>query len=219
MKSGLRLVIVGMMGRLPYAGVTWQILHYLEGFRRLGHDVYYIEDTGAWPFDPDKNCITDDSTYAVNYISHMMDKCGLRDHWAYKATEQDGRIFGLSESHFVRVLREADVLINLSSCTTLNVQHMRIPIRVYLETDPVRPQIEIANGNPATHSLLSAHTHHFSFGENLGAPDCQVPVQTFRYTHTRHSRLVATIVCWAEYSIDRRPFHHHLQLATSRPGH
>src|SRR2546430_10908340 len=46
------------------------------------------------------------------------------------ATEQGGRIFGLSESHFVRVLREADVLINLSSCTTLNVQHMRIPIRV-----------------------------------------------------------------------------------------
>jgi hypothetical protein len=184
-KSGLRLVIVGMMGRLPYAGVTWQILHYLEGFRRLGHDVYYIEDTGAWPFDPDKNCITDDSTYAVNYISGMMDWCGLSDRWAYKATEQDGRIFGLSESHFARVLRESDVLINLSSCTTLNVQHMRIPIRVYLETDPVRPQIEIANGNPATLSLLSAHTHHCSFGENLGAPDCEVPVKTFRYTATR----------------------------------
>ena len=185
MKRELRLVIVGMMGRLPYAGVTWQILHYLEGFRRLGHDVYYIEDTGAWPFDPDKNCITDDSTYAVNYISGMLDWCGLSDRWAYKATEQDGRIFGLSESHFARVLREADVLINLSSCTTLNEQHMRIPIRVYLETDPVRPQIEIANGNPDTLSLLNAHTHHFSFGENLGAPDCDVPVKTFRYTHTR----------------------------------
>jgi hypothetical protein len=48
MKRELRLVIVGMMGLLPYAGVTWQILHYLEGFRRLGHDVYYIEDTGAY---------------------------------------------------------------------------------------------------------------------------------------------------------------------------
>ena len=185
MKRELRLVIVGMMGRLPYAGVTWQILHYLEGFRRLGHDVYYIEDTGAWPFDPDKNCITDDSTYAVNYISGMLEWCGLSDRWAYKATEQDGRIFGLSESHFARVLAEADVLINLSSCTTLNEQHMRIPIRVYLETDPVRPQIEIANGNPDTLSLLNAHTHHFSFGENLGAPDCDVPVKTFRYTPTR----------------------------------
>ncbi len=93
MKRALRLIIVGMMGRLPYAGVTWQILHYLEGFRRLGHDVYYIEDTGAWPFDPDKNCITDDSTYAVNYINDMMNWCGLSESWAYKATEQDGRIF------------------------------------------------------------------------------------------------------------------------------
>jgi hypothetical protein len=200
MKRGLRLVIVGMMGRLPYAGVTWQILHYLEGFRRLGHDVYYIEDTGAWPFDPDKDCITDDSTYAVNYISGMMNWCGLNDRWAYKATEQDGRIFGLSESHFTRVLREADVLINLSSCTTLNVQHMRIPIRVYLETDPVRPQIEIANGNAGTLSLLNAHTHHFSFGENLGAPDCDVPVRTFRYTHTRQP----IILDWWQPSSDRQ---------------
>jgi hypothetical protein len=185
MKSGLRLVIVGMMGRLPYAGVTWQILHYLEGFRRLGHSVYYIEDTGAWPFDPDKNCTTNDSTYALNYISGMMERCGLGDHWAYKAAEQDGRIFGLSEALFARVLREAEVLVNISSCTTLNPQHMRIPVRVYLETDPVRPQIEIAKGNPDTLDLLSAHTHHFSFGENLGAPDCGVPVKTFRYFPTR----------------------------------
>jgi hypothetical protein len=185
MKRGLRLVVVGMMGRLPYAGVTWQILHYLEGFRRLGHDVHYIEDTGAWPFDPDKNCITDDSSYAVNYIRSMMDWCGLPDRWAYKAAEQGGHIFGLSESHFARVLHEADVLINLSSCTVLNAQHMCIPVRVYLETDPVRPQIEIAKGDPATISLLNAHTHHFSFGENFGASDCGVPVQAFRYIPTR----------------------------------
>ena len=49
MGKPLRLVILGMMGRTPFAGVAWQALHYLEGFRRLGHDVYYIEDTNDWP--------------------------------------------------------------------------------------------------------------------------------------------------------------------------
>jgi hypothetical protein len=47
----LRLVVLGMMGRMPLAGVVWQVLH-LEGFRRLGFDVYYVEDTGAWPYNP-----------------------------------------------------------------------------------------------------------------------------------------------------------------------
>jgi hypothetical protein len=62
---------------------------------------------------------------------------------------------------------------------------MCVPVRVYLETDPVRPQIEIAKGDPATLSLLNAHTHHVSFGENFGAADCGVPVKTFRFIPTR----------------------------------
>ena len=48
MSRDLRLVIMGILGRTPLAGVSWQVLHYLEGFRRLGYDIYYIEDTGGW---------------------------------------------------------------------------------------------------------------------------------------------------------------------------
>ena len=58
--TGLRLVVMGILGQLPFPGVAWQVLHYLEGLRRLGHDVYYVEDTGAWPYDPERNTITDD---------------------------------------------------------------------------------------------------------------------------------------------------------------
>src|SRR5262249_22477629 len=46
------VIVLGMMGRTPFAGVAWQVLHYLEGFRRLGCEVYYVEDTGDWPYDP-----------------------------------------------------------------------------------------------------------------------------------------------------------------------
>ena len=68
MPVGPTLVILGMMGRMPVAGVTWQVLHYLEGFRRLGFDAYYVEDTGEWSYDPDQNTISEDPTYAVNSI-------------------------------------------------------------------------------------------------------------------------------------------------------
>jgi hypothetical protein len=58
-------------------------------------------------------------------------------------------------------------------------------VRIYLETDPVLPQIEVARGRRFTVALLSAHTHHFTYGENLGAPDCGVPCTQFDYRPTR----------------------------------
>jgi hypothetical protein len=61
MSRKLRLIVLGAMGRIPYAGMAWEALHYLEGFRRLGHDVYYIEDTAEWPYDPEKDTLTDDT--------------------------------------------------------------------------------------------------------------------------------------------------------------
>jgi len=67
----------------------------------------------------------------------------------------------------------------------LRPEHLQVPIRVYLETDPVLPQIEIAKGNQFYIDLLNAHTHHFTYGENLGAPDCNVPVGNITYRPTR----------------------------------
>ena len=81
--------------------------------------------------------------------------------------------------------KRADALVNLCGATVLRDEHLRVPVRIYLETDPVRPQIEVAQGRQYTIDLLTAHTHHFTFGENLGAGDCRVPVERFDYRPTR----------------------------------
>lgn len=185
MSKGLRLVVLGIMGRMPVAGVAWQVLHYLEGFRRLGHSVYYVEDTGDWPYDPEQNTITDDCRYAINHIARLMAWCGLPDRWAYRAARRGDRTFGLSESQLSELLKEADVLINLTGATVLHDAYRRVPIRVYLETDPVQSQIEVAQGRECTIEWLSTHTHHFTYGENLGASDCGVPIVRFEYRPTR----------------------------------
>jgi len=46
-------------------------------------------------------------------------------------------------------------------------------------------QIEVVRGDRKAIDLLAAHTHHFTYGENLGAPDCRVPVTQFNYLPTR----------------------------------
>lgn len=67
MSGRRRIVVLGILGRLPFAGIAWQVLHYLEGLRRLGHDVFYVEDTGEWPYDAERNAVTDDCGYTLHY--------------------------------------------------------------------------------------------------------------------------------------------------------
>jgi hypothetical protein len=152
MKRPMKLVVLGIMGRSPFAGVAWQALHYLEGFRRLGHEVFYVEDTGTWPYDAELNTITDDCQYPLAYIARMMNWCGLADHWAYRSAV-DGSTFGLSEAQVAHVWESADALINLTGATVLRDEHMRVPVRIYLETDPVLPEIEVAQGRQLTLEL------------------------------------------------------------------
>ena len=45
MSSRKRIVVMGFMAGCPIAGVVWQHIHYIVGLQRLGHEVYYIEDS------------------------------------------------------------------------------------------------------------------------------------------------------------------------------
>ena len=47
-----KIVVLHLAARYPFAGVIWQLLHHLLGLRALGFDVYYIEDHGAYVYDP-----------------------------------------------------------------------------------------------------------------------------------------------------------------------
>lgn len=179
----LRLVLLGIMGRTPFAGVAWQVLHYIEGFRRLGCEVWYVEDTGAWAYDPEENTITAAPVNTLRYLGSVLDTVGLGERWVYVSA--DGDPLGPAAGRLDELLGSADVLVNLTGATVLRDQHLHVPVRIYLETDPVAPQIEVAEGRRFTIDLLAAHTHHFSYGENLGSPDCLVPVERFNYRPTR----------------------------------
>ena len=50
--SKKRIVVMGFMGGCPIAGVIWQHIHYIVGLQRLGHEVYYVEDSARYPYNP-----------------------------------------------------------------------------------------------------------------------------------------------------------------------
>jgi hypothetical protein len=204
-RERLRIVLAGAVGAMPFAGVAWQVLQYLEGLRRLGHDVFYLEDTSRWPYDPENDTICDDAGPAIAYVARLMARLGLAHCWAYRDVA-GGRLHGCSERALEAALARADVLVNLSGATVLRAEHMRVPARVYLETDPVLPQIEVAQGRQFTIDLLGAHTHHFSYGVNLGNPDCAVPVERFDYRPTRPPVILDWWADGAAWQLDGRPF-------------
>src|SRR5688572_13017751 len=171
------------MGRTPVAGVAWQMMHYLVGLHRLGHDVFYVEDTQTWPYNPETG--QSDCEFTLKYIDRLMSWCDLKGRWAYVDVSRQGAVYGLSEVQLKDVLGSADVLINVTGSTELGEKHLGVPIRVYLETDPCAPQIEVAQGNRYTTDFLNAHTHHFTFGENFGSPGCSLPTGPFNYQATR----------------------------------
>ncbi len=185
MAEARRIVVLGAAAQMPFAGVWWQVRHYLEGFRRLGHDVHYVEDTGNWPYDPDAETVTDDASRAGRRLAGLMAAAGFGERWAFVNAAREGEVLGMSRDRLAAVLAAAEVLINLSGATVLKEAHLDVPVRIYLETDPVTPQLEIAMGRQSTVDHLAAHTHHFSFGERIGDPGCPVPAALFHYRPTR----------------------------------
>ena len=182
-----RLVVLGMMGRCPFGGQTWLYLNWLRGLARLGHEVWYVEDDATWPYDPRVDTIVDDPSYAVAHIRGAMERIGLEGRWAYRALYRGpNECYGLEAPALRDLYRGCDALLNVCGATVLNEDHLRASRRVYVETDPVTNQLELANGKQKTFDVLAAHDTIVTYGENYGAPDCPVPlVGPFRYLKTR----------------------------------
>src|SRR6187200_3186592 len=95
LNRGLRITVLGMMGRCPFGGQTWLYLNWLRGLARLGHDVWYVEDDSVWPYDPVQNTVTDDCSYAVAHHERCVDRIGLADRWAFLLADREGACWGL----------------------------------------------------------------------------------------------------------------------------
>jgi hypothetical protein len=174
------------------AGVSWQAIHYLLGFRDLGWDVWYVEDSGASPYDPVLGTRTEDCTQAVRYVADVMRRIGLPDRWAY-VDLMHGETHGLPRARLDDLYRDARAIVNLCGATAPREEHKRGPKLLYIETDPVYEQLRIALGEASSLEFLASHDVLFTYGENLGAPDCPVPLVRFAWKTTRPP---VVLDCW-----------------------
>ena len=185
MPDRLKLVVLGMMGRCPFGGQTWLYLNWLRGLSRLGHEVYYVEDDTVWPYDPERNAVTDDCSYAVRHLERCMERIGLDGRWAFRLADRPGTCWGMPPEKLDELYRSCDALLNIVGATYLREEHLAAKLRVYLETDPVTAELRLANGDEHTRKAFASHDVIATYGENYGASDCGVPLNGVRYVKTR----------------------------------
>jgi hypothetical protein len=181
----MRIVVLGMMGRLPFGGQTWLYLNWLRALDALGHEVWYVEDDTVWPYDPVANAVTDDCSYAVRHVERCLRRIGLEGRWALRLADREGACWGLSGRALDELYRDCDALLNVVGATDLREPHLAAPLRVYVQTDPVTAELRLANGDEHTRRAFADHHVVATYGENYGAPDCGVPLNGTRYVKTR----------------------------------
>jgi glycosyltransferase involved in cell wall biosynthesis len=181
-----KVVVLGMMAKIPVPGVVWQTLHYLLGFRAIGFDPYYVEAHARAPSMLMERATDDGAAIAAAFIDTSLRRFDLSGRWAYHALDGDGRCLGMSVTELRRLYREAEFIVNLHGGTEPRPELAETGKLVYLETDPVQLQIELHDGVQYSIDFLAAHRAHFTYAENLGRPPCSLPTSDrFSFSATR----------------------------------
>jgi hypothetical protein len=179
----VKVLVAGIIARYPFGGVTWCSLMYLLGLRAMGHDVFYVEDTGECIYDPEQNAISEDPRFGTSYINDALAPFGLGDRWSF--VNFDGTYHGASRERVVEFCRDADLFINLSGGSWFwRDEYRQIPTRVFIDSDPVFTQLAIAKGEGWYVDFFRQFTHLFTFGANIGTAACAVPTGGFDWRKT-----------------------------------
>jgi hypothetical protein len=211
--SPLRVIVTGLVAQHPrLGGVAWDYLQYPLGLARLGYDVYYLEDSGEWPYNFDggpagNDWVERDPTANVRHLTSVMSRFGLEDRWAYRFAI-DGRWFGLSDSKRKEIIRTAGLLLNVSGTLERPEEYRGVQRLAYIDSDPCFTQIKWLQ-DPAFRRRVDLHDVHFSFGErlsqtafNLGhawQPTRQPIVRSEWETSSAPRDTYTTVMSWTSY--------------------
>ncbi len=185
----LTILLSGMIAADPHqGGATWAVLQYLLGFKRLGHEVYFVEPIEEAALRPAGAPLARSANAA--YFREVAAEFELEQTAALllKDTRQTA---GLSYDQLRQVAHRADVLVNISGMLTDEALTGQIPLRVYLDLDPAF--VQLWHAAQGIDMRFAGHTHFVTVGLAIGRPDCSVPTCGLTWITTPQPILLA---CW-----------------------
>src|SRR5918992_497385 len=125
----MRIVVTGLIASYPLGGVSWDYVQYIKGLRLLGHEVFYLEDTGKWGenskergkwvYNPQLGTFTDDCSFNLHYLQEVLAFVApeMKRQWSFRSPK--GEYFGLNEKEIEKICDHADIFLNVSGCCLL----------------------------------------------------------------------------------------------------
>jgi hypothetical protein len=194
------VVVWGLLGSFPFGGMTWQVLHHVVGLRRLGYDVWYVEDSDRYAYNVTDFAKTRESQGNAEYVARWMTAIGLQDRWVFRIPHGAGACLGaLDLDGLIALYGRSEAVVNVCGAQEPLPYHAEASRRIYVQTDPVSDQVAVASGDSARIDELSSYTHLFTYGTNSGAPDCEIPAGPFDWIPT------VPPVCVDLWEVDESP--------------
>lgn len=188
----LRIIVLGYIVRGPLGGLAWHHLQYMMGIARLGHDVYFVEDSDDYPscYDPARHVTDTCPDYGLLFATQAFGGVGLGDRWVYYDAHT-ARWLGPCAEKILSILETADLILNLSGVNPIRPWFAKIPVRVLVDTDPVFTQVRHLE-EPLSRKLALQHTVFFSFAENIKLPRSTIPNDGLPWQATRQPIVLDT---------------------------
>jgi len=185
MSDRLRIIVLGYFVREPLGGMVASNLQYLLGLRRLGHDVYFMEESGDYVscYDPRDDRMVRDPRFGMAFAERELGRIGYGERWAYRDAHS-ARWLGPCGGRVRQICRDADLVLNLCGVNRLIGPLQDVPIRVFVDEDPGFTQIKHLTRRAARRAA-EQHNAFFTFGENIGEADCRIPDDGLPWRPTR----------------------------------
>ena len=167
-----RIVVSGALANKPAnGGAAWTRLSWALGFKRLGHDVYFVEQISPSTCVDERGarCAVDESVNLAYFRS-------VTERFALDATlivEGGTRSLGLTWDELVGVAETTELLVNISGHLTVEALKHRFRKRIFIDLDPGYTQFWHTKG--LADDRLRDHHYYFTVGENIGQPFCGIP--------------------------------------------
>lgn len=200
----MTIVVGGYIIGLPFGGMTWHHLNYLLGLHALGHEVWFLEDSGEFsmPYNPVTWETGPDSTYGRQYLERTFTSHGLPDRYCYYSQFED-RHYGLTRDQLHALLERADLLLCVSGVTPLRHDRPRPRRTCVIDTDPVFTQLRMQYDGDFL-AYYRAFDRCATFGTLIGTPLSPLPTHGIDWVPTRQP---IHLPAWPMTPIDpRAPF-------------
>jgi hypothetical protein len=176
----LTIIFSGMMATTPgQGGATWAVLNFLLGFKRLGHEIFFVEPAPTQLLRPAGATLKDSENAA--YFRQVVAEFGLAQTSALLAAGTRETV-GCGYRQLVEAAGRANVVFNVAGMLTDAELLGPPPVRVYLDLDPAFTQLwQAAEG---LDMRMEGHTHFVTVGCSIGTADCRVPTCGRNWIHT-----------------------------------